>query len=327
MYNKKNLITIFSFIGLSLWASLVAFSVDKESLNNIKNKYSDHIEQAEFRGVHFFNTLANKPKYELNSDRLILTGDSLMEFLRPSGNIFKDDQKMNYKAGVGYINQNLNFLELAGDVEIRDERSLHQSKTMIFKGRKNHLLARGGVYSEMLDLKSGDTLKLKSKTLFSDLDNKIAKFEGDVKGLLVRKRAYEGSMQLEAQEMEFNSLKSLVKLYEDVKIHRNNYYLTAGNAEIFLENFNKKLKYYVLYDEVVLREKMELPSGKSVTRTATAAQLEAHRSTGKIILSGAPSVSQGNDIIKGYQITLRENVEMVEVDDSQSNFSLKKDKK
>ena len=48
------------------------------------------------------------------------------------------------------------------------------------------------------------------------------------------------------------------------------------------------------------------------------------KKTGKILLSGAPRVEQGDDIIKGYQITLRENVEMVEVDDSQSSFSLKR---
>jgi lipopolysaccharide export system protein LptA len=78
---------------------------------------------------------------------------------------------------------------------------------------------------------------------------------------------------------------------------------------------------------VKLEEKLKLKSGKNQTRRAFAEKLEGHQRTGKIILTGAPRVEQGNDIIKGYQITLRENVELVEVDDSQSSFSLKKDKK
>ena len=101
--------------------------------------------------------------------------------------------------------------------------------------------------------------------------------------------------------------------------------LSAGNAEIFLENFNKKLKYYALYDDVRLEEKLRLDSGVYQTRRAFAEKLEAHQGTGKLILTGAPRVEQGSDIIKGYQITLRQAVEMIEVDDSQSSFKLKRD--
>ena len=46
----------------------------------------------------------------------------------------------------------------------------------------------------------------------------------------------------------------------------------------------------------------------------------------KIVLTGAPRVEQDQDVIKGYQITLRENVELVEVDDSQTSFKINRNK-
>ena len=133
-------------------------------------------------------------------------------------------------------------------------------------------------------------------------------------------------MKFAAENVVVNSPESRINLSKSVKLRRNNYYLTAGNAEIFLENFNKKLKYYSLYDDVKLEEKIELHSGGTQTRRAYAEKLEAHQATGRVVLTGAPRVEQGKDIIKGYQITLRENVELVEVDDSKSSFSLKKDR-
>ena len=47
----------------------------------------------------------------------------------------------------------------------------------------------------------------------------------------------------------------------------------------------------------------------------------------KFYLTGSPRVIQGSDVIKGYKVTLRENLEMVEVDDSASSFTIKKKQK
>ena len=75
-----------------------------------------------------------------------------------------------------------------------------------------------------------------------------------------------------------------------------------------------------------LEEKLVIPGKKPQLRKAYSEKLEGHQRSAKVILTGAPRVEQGEDIIQGYQITLRENVELVEVDDAQSSFNLKKDK-
>ena len=46
-----------------------------------------------------------------------------------------------------------------------------------------------------------------------------------------------------------------------------------------------------------------------------------------MMLSGAPRVEQGADVIKGYRITIRENVDLIEVDDAMSDGQVKREKK
>ena len=134
------------------------------------------------------------------------------------------------------------------------------------------------------------------------------------------------SFDFKANRVELNMLKSLVSLSDNVLLHRNNYDLEAQKAEIFLENYNKKLKYYVLYDDIKLEEKLSMNDGSKQMRKAYSEKLEGYMAEEKVVLTGAPRVEQGEDLIKGYQIILRENVELVEVDDSQSSFDLNKDK-
>ncbi len=91
----------------------------------------------------------------------------------------------------------------------------------------------------------------------------------------------------------------MINLSDNVYLERNNYNLRAQRADIYLENFNKKLKYYVLYDDIKLVEELTLPNGTKQTRKAYSEKLEGYMSQGKIVLTGAPSVEQGDDLIKG----------------------------
>ena len=108
-----------------------------------------------------------------------------------------------------------------------------------------------------------------------------------------------------------------------MKLIRDNYVITSGKADIFLENYNKSLKYFVLNDDVKVTETMQTPTGV-VIRKSFSERLEGFGREQKMILSGAPRVEQGNDALKGYRITIRENVDLIEVDDSMSDMHVKK---
>lgn len=43
-----------------------------------------------------------------------------------------------------------------------------------------------------------------------------------------------------------------------------------------------------------------------------------------MILSGAPKVEHGEDVVKGYRITVRENMDLIEVDDAISDVQVRR---
>ena len=125
-------------------------------------------------------------------------------------------------------------------------------------------------------------------------------------------------------KMKMDIVKSLVNLEGDVFLIKQQLKANSRRGEIFLENYNKKLKYFVLYDDVKVVEKVMLEgiNSSSFDRRAFSEKLEGMMSEGRIILTGYPKVFQQGDVIKGNRITLRENNEVVEVDDANTNFRL-----
>lgn len=331
MYNKKSLVTIFFFVVLCVWTSIIANTSDRDLQDKSIKSGKIEAEKTKFVEVHYFKTIGNTPNFELISSVLSITENSLLEFKSPRGVLISGGREINYTAESGKINQLNNQLFLRGNVELLDDKTVYRSDELNYDGLKDLIFARGNVDATLVNRNAQNRvvsrIHLTSNQLESVIKKRLLKLRGDVVGKIKRSKVYEGSMKFKAQEVEVNSLKSLVSLRNSVEIRRNNYYLKAGNAEIFLDNFNKKLKYYTLYDDVKLEEKLKLQNGQKQLRRAFAEKLVAHQRSGKLVLSGAPRVEQGDDIIKGYQITLRENVELVEVDDAKSSFSLKRNEK
>lgn len=326
MYNKKNLGIIFIFALIIL--SVIMLALTKFKITEVKYNYQEEksVEISRFENVHYFKLKNALKSIELSSNELVITDNIFMNFSSPKGQVYSGSRVINYTSDKGVMNQVTKNLNLIGNVIVTDGVSEYTSDNINYEGKADILRANGNVKTKYVDAKTNDTILLKSNSMSSNLTQKMMILEGSVTGELIRKRQYEGGLNFSAETVVLNSLESNMTLSNNVKLHRNNYYLSAQNAQVFLENFNKKLKYYTLYDDVKLEETIMLRSGKSQMRRAYAEKLEAHQRSGKIILTGAPRVEQGDDVIKGYQITLRDNVEMVEVDDSQTSFSLKKDR-
>jgi lipopolysaccharide transport protein LptA len=329
MVNKRNVSIIILFAVLTLVVLLTALSVHRKGETSRDYLDVETIEQTQFKQIHYFSTTDAQPDMTFQARMLDIQGSGGGEelyFVEPVGKFKMEDEWMDYGSKEGNYQGKSKELKLTGDVKIKGEDATHESDTLYFNGIKKFLEAKGEVKSFMKDKKTLDVLNISSNYINSWVDEKRTLFMGNVVGALKRKRRYEGGLDFHSEKLELNQLKSLVTLSNNVKLDRNNYHLEAQKAEIFLQNFNKKLKYYVLYDDIKLVEKLKLAKGKTQIRRAYSEKLEGYISEGKIVLSGAPRVEQGEDIIKGYQITLRENVEIVEVDDSQSSFNLKKDK-
>lgn len=327
MYNKRsvNIIIIFSIFTLLLIYQ--ALNVKQMYSNQVNKLEIEKDQETEFSGLEYFALDNRKPAISLTANDLKIVNNNDLYFNNPVGFLFNNKaERLDYKAKNGSFIAEKKELKLNGEVILKTATDEFKSEKVYYNGFKKYLEASGDVNSIMLDSITRDEIRVSSQYLNSWLDEKRTLFLGDVKGLVKRKRVYEESFNFTANRMDLNQLESLVVLSENVNLDRNNYHLEAEKAEIFLENYNKKLKYYVLYDDIKLVEKLTLSNGQVQKRRAYSEKLEGYMAEAKVVLSGAPRVEQGDDLIKGYQITLRENVELVEVDDSQSSFDLKRKK-
>ncbi len=327
MYNKKSVSIIIFFLVVTCLVLFAALNVNRKAYKKGGQFDVETIEETKFNTLQYFALEKGEPSIFLNAESLNIMGQNNLSFTKPNGYLLNSDkEKIYYKAKTGNFTEKTAELKLDGEVVVNLKKSEHNSDDFYYNGKKKYFEATGNVDSKMYDAKTKDTIIVKANFLNSWIAEERSLFLGDVRGKLKRKRRYEGGFDFAAEKMESNLLKSRVDLTDNVHIKRNSYHLQSGRAEIFLENYNKKLKYYVLYDDIKLEEKLQQFDGSQALRRAYSEKLEGYMSEAKDVLSGAPRVEQGDDLIKGYQITLRENVELVEVDDSQSSFSLKKDK-
>jgi lipopolysaccharide export system protein LptA len=295
-----------------------------------KNQELTHLDEISektiFTNLNFYSIVDNIKKLQLDSSQLIITDSKVLDFKSPVGLMFLKTNVFSYSAIKGEFSNLTNILKLDGNVKLSDNKgSSHLSSYLELDTKNKFFKAVGKTLSNVLSGTSQESFIVKADSLESWLDKKLYKFRGNIDTKLIRKRGYEGQIVMSSQFMELNQLKSHIFLDGGVSLKRNKYYLQATKADIFLENFNKSLKYYVLYDDIKLEEKIVLDDGTSLNRKAYSEKLEGFMKEGKVVMSGAPRVEQGDDVIKGYQITLRENVELVEVDDSQTSFEIKKD--
>lgn len=320
---KSASITISFVVGTAL---LVSSAVGIKDFDDAASNLLDveMVEESIFEGMDYFTLDEGRKVISMKAETLRIIGQRDLYFTSPDGTLYNDDgDEIAYTAREGEFKDLKKELFLEGDVKLTAKEGSYDANSLYYNGSKDFLEARGNIQANLVDTSTKDRLKITSNYMSSWLNEERSLFIGDVEGKLSRKRAYEGNFTFESDRMELNRAKSLITLNNNVFLERNNYNLRAQRAEIFLENFNKKLKYYVLYDDIKLVEELELPNGNVQTRRAFSEKLEGFMSQGKVVLTGAPSVEQGSDLIKGYQITLRENVELVEVEEAQSSFKLK----
>jgi len=216
-------------------------------------------------------------------------------------------------------------LGLDGEVEISSDEANYYADRVKYFFKKDLIIGNGNVKFEGDDLQTKDHIVINSRSMEAKPEAKLSQFKGDVRGTLERKKKYEGKMTFSAHRMDLEGNKSLAHLQGDVVMKRQGYLITAGKADMYLENYNKSLKYFVLNDDVKVTERMQTPEGVQ-ERKAFAERLEGFGREQKMILSGAPRVEMGEDVIKGYRITIRENIDLVEVDDAMSDVQVKRKK-
>ncbi len=278
--------------------------------------------------LDYFHVKDELPLMSLSATKMRSQGQEQAEFDFPVG-IYNQQSRnttLKYQANSGVYRKLKDSLLLEGDVKASSEEADYEADRVRYSFKKDLIQANGHVKFKGRDLKTGDQLKINSDRMKARPKLKQSEFIGSVTGVLERKRRYEGDMNFTSRELFFDGIQSLAHLEGDVFMKRDNYRITAGKADIYLENFNKSLKYFVLNDDVKMTETLNNPQTGVMERKAFAERLEGFGREEKMILSGAPRVEQGSDVIKGYRITVRENTDLIEVDDAMSDVQVKKKK-
>jgi lipopolysaccharide export system protein LptA len=323
--NPKSIIIILVYLVANIFIVAISLKMQPEGFNTASAVKSVAPEFTEIENLDYFHLKDGVPEMSLSATKMRSQGEEIAEFEIPKGvyNYQAKNKTIRYTAANGLYKKQKELLTLEGKVEVSSEEANYFADKIRYYFKKDLVLGNGNVKFEGDDLKSKEHVTITSDTMRANPNSQLSKFKGNVKGAMNRKKQYEGRMTFSSNELHLDGNKSLAQMMGNVHMHRQSYDITGGKADMYLENFNKSLKYFVMNDDVKVTEKLQTNEGVQ-ERKAFAERLEGFGREQKLVLSGAPRVEMGKDVIKGYRITIRENTDLIEVDDAMSDVQMKR---
>lgn len=291
-------------------------------------------EESFFKAVNYYSVENTRPFLELDSSELSISStDGLVIGFDPTGAVYRYDRENKELEPIYFQSKNSRALLSKKEIFLEKNVEIKMSNTNL-KADKVSILSKGEVLYADNNVQTLSTIEKTSDQILVSADKALYRpkdqffeYRNNVSGVIKRKRIYEESIHFNADILTLSAPESLASMNGNVHLQKENLDAYANRGEVFLENYNKRLKYYALYDDVRLQEKLINPKNKDkpLIRKAFAEKLEGLISDKKIILTGLPKVFQERDVIKGNRIIIRENVETVEVDDANTNITLEKE--
>ena len=318
------------FAGLAVFSFLGGFDHYGEE-KILKQNNARSPEDSFFKEVKFFTKVKGQPSINMHSKEMTISEDfnsAIALFVDGFYYSQSNPEPIKFSAEKALAKPKMDLLELEHKVVLVDDKHEFRSEKLKILDRGNKIFGRENVQT-ISKIKSNDTTVSDSSTVLikaQEMDyNAIANrvdYRGLVDGEMRRVKAYEEGVKFQTSELGFDGAKGLITLNGQVHFIKGKFEAWSNRGEIFLENYNKKLKYYSLSDDVRLREEFQ-GREKLIERKAFAEKLEGWMNERKVVLTGFPKVIQDKDIIKGNRIVLRENSESVEIDDANSSLILK----
>ncbi len=347
-------IAICLILGIVGHSTYISFLSDKKP-TLAETKKEVEIQSIErFQGIDFYQTKKNEPEFNLKSSVINHKDLKKGELLNPELVFFKDGKEVKLRAKSGNFEFDKNkTVDLKDDVEMYSDDYRLKSDSGSYDANTQSVLVKGDVRSNYKDYfldcdegtynlgtkkftgkgnvrsrgkhqLSGDKINISSDFVEAYPEQKKTLVKGNVKGEILRKRRYEGKVKFKAEEITANLKEEKLEMNGKVQIKRNNVTVNANQSKIFVQNFNKRLKYYELNGNVVINQKLLDPKTMSkYQRTAYAEKLEGFAREKKIILTGSPRVESKNNLIKGSKILIKENANLVEVLDTSAKIDTK----
>ncbi len=327
---RQNLIIYIFFtfcVFVIAWSSVVGFrDYGVVEFKKKSNLTKSEIEESFFKDVEYYFTLKQKPLLNFGATHLLIsTIDQKVVAAKPAGKVYRDFENgsLDFSAKVAKFLLDKKEIYLNEDVKVATKDALMEAQKISFLQDKDWIKADGAVKTIVNRPLENEKILINSDQSLFFSKQKKGEFKGRVMGRIERNFAYEESLSFFSNVITFEFQSGLANLVGEVKIKKDNLQLEAGSGQLFIENYNKKLKYYALNDDVRLEESISKGS-RPMVRKAMSEKLEGFLSEKKIVLTGLPKVFQDKDVIKGNKITLRENNETVEVEDANTNITIQK---
>ena len=309
--------------------STALFSFSKEARYSSLDSQTEEVvkikEEAFFKQADCYIYKQQKPFHHLQADEIKTNLDNglLDSFATPRGFfIASNDRPIHYKARKGTWWKKKRKLHLKESVAAHMDDSRLVSQEMIYFFDEDKIVGKKDVRTKTISEKNGDRIFVNSDTLIAWPGRNEFYYEGNVTGELKREKPYEPGMEFRSDKLNLFVKQLEAKMAGNVHINKKNFKAYSQKGRIFLKNYNKRLKYFVLNDDVKVIQKIKTgPS--SIQRRGFSERLEGIMSEDKYVLTGSPKVHQGNDIIRGTRIVLQDNNSVIMVDDSNINFSIR----
>lgn len=319
-------ITIVIYMTGTLLLIWTALTGEKELFTPVYVEKSLSDSSAKFQNILFWQKIKDEPQAYFKGERLNW-GEKGMDTKSPSGRIFlRNSDPIDYEGENGFFENSQQKVTLSGKVTMKRRGAFIKASKCDFYTEQRKTDCEGRVFSDLSGLKNGDNLKIRSQSIAMDWEREEVLYQGGVRGRLRRRYPFEQGIQFQSDEVKIFKKDLKADFKGSVRFNYGDIKSRSQRGELFLDNYNKKLKYYVLYDDIEVVQNVELSDGSFFMRKAYAEKLEAFNKEKKIVLKGAPTVSQGKDTMRGYRITLFADKEIMEVENSSSVIKLKDQK-
>ncbi len=273
--------------------------------------------------LQFYGLKDNKPSAYVDAYYLEIKNNfTIFDFINPNGYFLG---KKSEKVDTTYFSsQRLHYskpsflAEFKGNVAIKRDPLTVDCQQGAFWTETEEFLCKDQVKVFALQAKTRDEITINSDEVKAFFQQQYSLHKGNVFGIIKRPLVHEPSTNFATESLAFYFEQGQANLEGNVHVTHGEYDVKSRKGEILIENYNKKLKYFTFDDDVIVEQKSrKIPGGK---RLAYAEKVESVRSEGTVVLTGAPRVIQGRDVVKGNKITLREGASLIEVDDAASNI-------
>ncbi len=319
-----------AFFGMALFSFFGGFDhYGEEVIKRMNHKRSP--EDSYFKEVWHFKMLNGLPLFQMQSKELVIDEEyTLFDAYLLKGFYYsnQNEDPIVFQSDKARAFTEESKLKLHDNVFVSTGRHEFKSNELMIFDNGKFFNGKGNIQTKSIITGAANieadtsTVLVKAHQINYSMPSDSVEYIGAVSGRVDRVKKYEESLIFKTDKMSMDGKLGLINLVGNVNLTKSNYELWSNQGEIILENYNKRLKYYTLSDDVRMRE-VSLAKEKPFERKAFAEKLEGWMNERKVVLTGFPKVIQDKDIIKGNRIILRENSESVEIDDANSSMILK----